>query len=130
MNFDARIWKQGDSKIITIPKNIAKVFDLNETVVMTIMKKEFSVCRCGKIYPMGEKSDHTCFYVVFSNFHDAAAAQMLMEKVKEMQIKELPKEISPSFREECSKCKSPKREFLTSPTCKCGGEIKVINEMK
>lgn len=88
MNFKARIWKQGNSKLITIPVDVVKEMKLEAgSRVSVALKPTLNVvCDCGKIYQNNSKADHKCIYYVLDTETDAQMlATVLASKRKSYQ---------------------------------------------
>ena len=79
MKFSAKVWKQGNSKIITIPSYFAKWIKKDELINVEI-KQEVIMCKCGNIYRIDGKADHKCFYVKFKSEAEAIRAKALIEQ--------------------------------------------------
>lgn len=77
MKFKAKIWKQGNSKIITIPAYFAKQLKVGEQIEVMIERKVI-MCRCGKIYSVEDKVDHKCYFTEFDNANQAISARDLL----------------------------------------------------
>lgn len=76
MKFKAKVWKQGKSKIITIPAHLAKQLKGGEKVNVEIERKVI-MCKCGKIYQKDQKADHKCKYVEFESISHALSTKEL-----------------------------------------------------
>lgn len=78
MKAKVKVWKQGSSKIITVPP----AFDckVGEIIEIELIKPYMAMCKCGRFYFDDAKTDHKCYYVEMKEFADMVACQILLEE--------------------------------------------------
>lgn len=81
MKFETRVWKQGNSKIITIPSSMAKYINIKDKVMVEISVCKTVVCKCGHLYGVNGKADHKCEYFEFNSENSAMLAAYSISKV-------------------------------------------------
>ena len=83
MEFKNKVWKQGNSLILTVPKN--KGIKVGDKVVANLqLEGDRIVCKCGKTYSRRQDIDHECYFIKFDNPDDADKASILiMSKIND-----------------------------------------------
>jgi len=85
MRFTGKVWKQGGSMLLTVPKDCVYVLGLsNHQQVSVEIKARFDImCACGKLYVEGQNADHECEYVKLPEGREVEAISSFLKIHKE-----------------------------------------------